>query len=210
MPILSSCYLVQSIDLDQPIQWLPEATWEEAHLLSDFCYPWNEGTPPATHFRALHSSDTIYFRFDIEDDDLCAEVIENEQMEVTESDRVELFFCQDEHLDPYFCLEMDYLGRLLSNSASYHRKMNYDWNWPESFYFKSQETTTGFSVEGRIQKSSLKNLGLLKKDELQVGIFRGQYSTKEDQPVRWISWIDPQTPKPDFHVPSAFGILKLL
>ena len=210
MSNLPESYLVKPIMLESVAATLDPGIWMEAFVLDDFRYPWNEGTPPKTVFRALHSSETFHFQFEVEDDDLCAKVFNNDQMEVAESDRVELFFCKDERLDPYYCLEMDYLGRLLSNSAQYHRKMNYDWNWPGGFQFQSEKTGTGFSVQGSISKASLVDLGLLNDQQLRVGIFRGQYSHQEGQAVRWISWIHPGTPRPDFHVPSAFGLLKLL
>lgn len=210
MAYFSEPYYVKPITIEVPSKSLKPNLWAVANLLQDFRYPWNDGVPPKTHFKALHSEDTFYFRFEVEDHNLCAQVVTNEQMEVAESDRVELFFCQDEHLDPYYCLEMDYLGRLLCNSAKLHRQMDYTWNWPAGFYFQSEQTATGFSVEGAISKASLSELGLLKHHEMRVGIFRGQYSSQENQPVRWISWVDPQTPQPDFHVPSAFGLLKLV
>lgn len=210
MSHFSEPYFVKPTIIKVASKFLSADAWAVANLLQDFQYPWNDDITPKTYFRALHSAKTFYFRFEVEDHDLYAEVINNEQMEVAESDRVELFFCQDEHLDPYYCLEMDYLGRLLCNSARFHRQMDYNWTWPEGFYFQSQQTSKGFSVEGAISKASLSELGLLQKDEMRVGIFRGQYSSQKDQPVRWISWIDPQTPQPDFHVPSAFGLLKLV
>lgn len=203
-------YFVKAISPEISSKFITAKAWTGANLLKDFQYPWEEGIPPKTHFRALHTASTFYFQFEVEDYDLYAEVVENEQMEVAESDRVELFFCRDAQLDPYYCLEMDYLGRLLSNSAKFHRQMDYNWCWPDGFHFHSEQTTTGYIVEGAISKASLTALGLLKNGEIRVGVFRGQYSNKPDQPVRWISWVDPKTPQPDFHVPSAFGILKLL
>ena len=210
MSYFPKSYFVNTIALEIYSERLGEDTWQEANKLKDFQYPWQDKIPPPTQFRALHSKDTFYFQFQVEDHDLYAEVVENEQMEVAESDRVELFFCQNHHLDPYYCLEMDYLGRLLSNSAKFHRKMDYTWNWPEGFQFKSEQMANGFLVEGSISKASLRALGLLQQNEMKVGIFRGQYSNQKGQGAQWISWVDPQTPKPDFHVPSAFGLLKLI
>lgn len=210
MSYFPKSYLVKAITLNASAKKLASELWSDANLLQDFQYPWNDETPPQTYFQALHSQDTFYFKFEVIDQDLNAMVVENQQMEVAESDRVELFFCKDEKLDPYYCLEMDYLGRLLCNSAKYHRKMDYDWNWPAGFHFQSEQTSSGFSVEGSISKDSLSQLGLLQNNEMRVGIFRGEYSSQMNQDVRWISWVDPQTPEPDFHVPSAFGLLKLV
>lgn len=210
MSYFSKSYFVKPTTLENPSKTLSNDAWQAAHVLQDFQYPWQSGQPPQTLFRALHSADTFYFQFEVEDQDLYAEVVENEQMEVAESSRVELFFCQDQNLNPYYCLEMDYLGRLLCNSAKFHRQMDYNWNWPAGFQFTSELSANGFILAGSISKASLQQLGLLQHNEIHAGIFRGQYSNLENQAVRWISWVDPQTPKPDFHVPSAFGLLKLV
>ncbi|WP_285316268.1 hypothetical protein [Providencia rettgeri] len=42
-------------------------------------------------------------------------------------------------------------------------------------------------------------------------ILRGEFSAGEPKQVRkWISWIKPDSVKPDFHIPSAFGTCKFV
>jgi hypothetical protein len=186
--------------------------WEKAQELSDFKYPWEDLDPPRTRFQALHSPLYLYFRFQAEDPELHAMVVENEQMEITESDRVEFFFRKDAQMAPYYCLEMDYLGRVLENSAIYHRQMDYDWNWPNGLQVSAQTTGDGYLVGGRISKASLTGLGLLKENRIEAGLFRADYrkmGPDSTAKAHWISWVDPQVPSPDFHIPSAFGILQL-
>jgi hypothetical protein len=57
----------------------------------------------------------------------------------------------------------------------------------------------------------LKSLGLLflkKGDSIKAGLFRADYfhGKKNQIEERWISWINPKTENPDFHVPAAFGL----
>jgi hypothetical protein len=67
-------------------------------------------------------------------------------------------------------------------------------------------------VEGRLPLSTLRQLGVLKPDgSMRTGVFRAEFSKKADQlDMHWISWVDPQTPFPDFHVNSVFGMFRLL
>jgi hypothetical protein len=104
--------------------------WENAPELKKFIYPWSSGKPPGLTFRALWDEMRFYFRFDAEATDVLTYVNTNHKMEVVHSDRVEIFFCSDEKLDPYYCLEMDPLGRVLDYRTRYYRQFEYDWQWP--------------------------------------------------------------------------------
>jgi len=207
-------YFANKIDRSQELSFLnPSLAWSEASTLSDFHYPWTPRTPPKTTFKALHCSSYLYFQFLAIDPELNALVDNNDQMEVTESDRVEIFFRSDASMTPYYCLEMDFLGRRLENSAVFHRQMDFDWSWPEGLTSQARETPEGYEVIGRISKSSLETLNLLQNNQIELGLFRGEYKQSPEKgqtTVKWISWVDPGTPQPDFHVPSAFGTLFLV
>lgn len=47
-----------------------------------------------------------------------------------------------------------------------------------------------------------------------AGVYRAEFSTPEkdgDDPImEWISWVDPKTEEPDFHVNSSFGEFRFL
>ncbi len=134
-------------------------------------------------------------------------------MEVVDSDRVEIFFRSDDRLDPYYCLEMDPLGRVLDYRASFYRKFEYEWQWPgrNQLQIKSNYAHSGYIVEGSITMASLKELNLLNNNELQAGLFRGECLKVRDpeSSFSWISWIKPESVRPDFHIPSSFGVIKL-
>ncbi|HKK75355.1 MAG TPA: sugar-binding protein [Saprospiraceae bacterium] len=194
-----------------PEKHLRLAAWEPAYLLTDFSYPWRAEVPPKTEFRALHNDTYLYFRFEVWDDQLIAAEHEQVKQAVVESDRVELFFRKDKQMNPYYCLEMDWKGRLLDNQAQYHRIMDYQWQWPANgLTFQSRLTAKGYTVEGSLTKTSLRQLGLLREGKIETGIFRGEYQDSPGKQVKWISWVRPDSPQADFHIPSAFGLLKFI
>ena len=98
-----------------------EIAWEEAVVLEDFSYPWEDDTPPAISFRALYDTDKFYFKYEVEDSRVLAYVDKNDKMEVVNSERVEIFFQVDKKLETYYCLEMDPLARVLDYKAAYYR-----------------------------------------------------------------------------------------
>jgi len=186
--------------------------WDKANITTDFSFPWENETSPKTSFRALYDTDYFYFRFDVEDDHVLTHVKDDHKMEVVDSDRVEIFFRQDEQLNPYYCLEMDARGRVLDYVTRYYRDFDYEWQWPgtDNLDVKASENKNGYVVEGAIRLSSLKDLGLLKNNVLEAGLYRA-YCMQLPNPqaeLRWISWVNPAVKEPDFHIPSSFGFLK--
>jgi hypothetical protein len=188
--------------------------WDDAIVLTDFSYPWSVQPSPVMSFRALWDDLRFYFRFDVESSHTLIYVHDNNKTEVADSDRVEIFFRSDERLDPYFCLEMDPLGRILDYRAKYYRKFEYDWQWPgnNELQVKSDNHESGYIVEGSITMDSLDELNILKNNELQAGLFRGECLKVRDPQSGfvWISWVKPHSGHPDFHIPSSFGVIKLL
>jgi hypothetical protein len=187
--------------------------WEQANSLTSFSLPWWDETPLPTEFKALWNEERLYFLFTVEDAELNAKVENNEKMEAASSDRIELFFKIDDEMKPYYCLEIDYLGRILDYKADHYREMHYDWEWPDEIRAMPTVTEKGYIVEGWISMSSLKNLGLVKENTIQAGLFRADYTKDKstgELVVRWITWVNPGTERPDFHVASAFGILTMI
>jgi hypothetical protein len=107
---------------------------------------------------------------------------------------------------------MDPAGRVLDYKATHYRKFDIGWSWPEGHLIvRTEKRKDGYTVEFAITKSSLKALGLMKENTLQAGLFRGDSFPKiEGEPdFKWISWMQPESGTPDFHIASSFGILKL-
>jgi len=190
------------------------ALWEKAALLTDFSLPWNDQIAPPTSFRALWNDKSLYFLYKVIDHDIIAPGPIDNKRSVIYADRVELFFLAQGGMDPYYCLELDPIGRILDYEARMYRQFDLYWEWPEpDLKVRASIQEDGYTVEGEIRLSALRLMGILDDDNMMgVGLYRGDYHHVNAQKtsVRWIAWIDPKIEKPDFHIPSTFGTFKLL
>ena len=188
--------------------------WNQGLPLGDFSYPWEKETPRRTSFKAVHDTHTIYFFFDVDDPHVHVEKSTDDKMDVIDCSRVEIFFRKDAQLSPYYCLEIDPTGRVLDYQGYFHRQFDFAWSWPaNSMSVATRQNMAGYTVEIAISKQSLCSLGLLSEDrgQLQAGLFRADntHPVRPREHMRWISWMRPDAPTPDFHIPSAFGLLQL-
>lgn len=127
-------------------------------------------------------------------------------------DRVEIFLAADDKLKEYFCLEIDPLGRLHDYAASCYRNFDSSWDCP-GICTAASLTESGYVVECSVPLKVFESLNLPSLgagDVLKAGLFRSELTRGQDSTpqARWISWIDPKTKKPDFHLPDAFGCLR--
>ena len=186
--------------------------WQQATALTEFHYPWEDEVAPPTIFKALHDEAWIYFLFVINDSDVNIRRRKDHKTEVAASSRAEIFFRTDDKLNPYYCLEMDPLGRVLDYKGNYHRKFDTDWSWPKGqLLISTEQRADGYSIELALSKKSLDDLGLLRDNTLQAGLFRAncKFKSRDEEEFKWISWMHPDAKEPDFHIPSSFGILRL-
>lgn len=190
--------------------------WDKATPMSNFTYPWREEIPPKTAFKALWDDSYFYFLYRATDADIVLNMEEglSDKMRAVASDRVEIFFKSDDQMDPYYSLELDAMGRIFDSKGKHYREIDKDWTWPEGeLVVKASMDEQGYWVEGSISLKSLRELGmLLDGNLLKAGLYRGEYIRMENEEpaVKWISWIIPDSEKPDFHIPSSFGKIKLL
>ena len=86
-----------------------------------------------------------------------------------------------------------------------------NWKWPDSLFLKTNILDGHYTVEGKISLSTLNKLGLIKDNELEIGIYRGHCTelVGENATIEWSTWVDSKTDEPDFHVPASFGKVKL-
>jgi hypothetical protein len=187
------------------------SNWNQIVKLTDFCYPWRDEKVPLTEFRAYYDDTYLHFLFVSSGSKPLVYVNNNNKMEVIHSERVEMFFRSDESMKPYYCLEIDPYGRILDYRANFYREFDRNWFWPESLFIQSKISDKTYSVQGKISLFILDKLGLLKNNEIQIGLFRGHCTELKGDiaSIKWISWVDPKTKHPDFHVPSAFGLFIL-
>lgn len=184
------------------------ALWNKATVFKDFKLYWNAEDPNLTTFKALHDRENLYLYYLAEDSDIQRKLDTLKQIEAVQSDRVEIFFKGQSDDEPYYSLEMDCFGRVYDSEGKFGEYINGEWNWPRGHL--SIQTYIGedyYTLEARISKESLERLGLLQNDQILAGLYRADYVLADDgtrNPL-WISWIDPQTPKPNFHIGSSFG-----
>ncbi|MEJ7646360.1 MAG: sugar-binding protein [Chryseolinea sp.] len=193
--------------------WEIDKNWNDAEELTDFKYPWDSGQAPHTSFRALHDASWLYFLFEAADKNVIIHVVTNDKWEVVSSDRVEIFFRSNDEMNPYYCLEIDPKGRVLDYEATFHRQFNYPWTWPkDQLKITATEITGGYRVEFAISKKAMLDLGLLKGDRIEAGLYRANCVQAIDAQahMEWISWVHPDSATPDFHIPSSFGTLRLI
>lgn len=190
-----------------------DAPWENANSLIDFSSPWDHEPFKKIEFKALHNNKDVFFQFKVFDEDVYIHPSENKNNSINNSDRVELFFRSDENLNPYYCLEIDPTARVMDFKAHPNKKFDFNWNWPDNdMKVVSQRNENYFTVRIAISIQSFKDLSLLKENRIETGIYRAKYNKieneKEYQPT-WITWVDPNTDEPNFHIKSSFGVLEL-
>lgn len=186
--------------------------WDKANVLKKFELYWNEEAALPTSFKALHDDQNLYLSYYAEDPNLANKLDTLRRIEAVQSDRVEIFFKGSNDQEPYYSLEMDCYGRLFDSEGKFGEYINADWNWPEGHLdIKTNIGKNHYTLEARISKESLERLGLLNYQSIKAGVYRADYVLKEDgtREPKWISWIDPKTPKPNFHIGTSFGTFLL-
>ena len=187
--------------------------WNNAEILTDFISPWSDLKPEKMEFRALWDTEHLFFCYTVYDTNIHIDRQDDSVDSIGESDRVEIFFRTDAGLNPYYCLEIDPSPRIMDFKASPKKKFDFDWNWPNNdLIVKSTIKEDRFIVEIAITIQSLKNFDLIKDNSIEAGIYRAKYTKQENnlfEPT-WISWVNPNTETPNFHVPDSFGNLTLV
>jgi len=187
--------------------------WSKAEILTDFISPWSDLKPEKIEFRALWDTEQIFFCYTVFDTNVHIDRQDDSVDSIGESDRVEIFFRTDAALDPYYCLEIDPTPRIMDFKASPKKKFDFDWNWPKNdLIVKSNIKEDCFIVEIAISIQSLKNFDLIKGNNIEAGLYRAKYTQRETKLFEptWISWVNPNTETPNFHVPDSFGNLTLV
>ena len=187
--------------------------WNMAEVLTDFVSVWDYEKPAKIEFKSLWDSDKLYFNFKVFDNEVHIDKRDDSIKSIANSDRVELFFRTNALLDPYYCLEIDPTPRVMGFMAYPNKNFDFSWNWPKNdFDVKSDIQKNFFTVEGSISLASLRKFNLIKENKIEAGIFRAKYNKKENsifEPT-WISWVNPKTETPNFHLASSFGVLNLI
>ena len=203
-------YQVVLIDKNQKKEGeiLDASFWEKANCLTDFSSPWKNDPISKIEFRALHDFENFYFNFRVFDTDIYIDLKDDSVDSIGNSDRVELFFRANDSLNPYYCLEMDTAARIMDFEARPNWDFDFNWKWSRKHLeVKATKEENSFIVEGRISIASLKELNLIQNNTIEAGVYRAKFSKDENQNYQptWISWVNPNTPEPNFHIASSFG-----
>ena len=215
MGLISKNYLVRFITINEKnnTDFSNLSFWKDANCLTDFSSPWKNNPVLKIEFRALYDHENFYFKFRVFDTDIYRDQKDNSSESIGNSDRVELFFRTNESLDPYYCLEIDTAGRIMDFKAHPGKNFDFNWKWPKKdIAVQTSKDETSFVVSGRISIQSLKDLNLIHNNTIEAGVFRAKFSLVENlqyEPT-WISWVDPNTETPNFHIASSFGKFVLL
>lgn len=188
------------------------AFWNKAEKLTDFISAWDTEPVKKIEFKSLWNSENLFFCFKVYDEHVHIDSKDNSVESIGNSDRVELFFRTTEKLNPYYCLEIDPSPRLMDFIARPNKNFDFNWNWPKSdICVKSNIEKDYFTVEISISIASFKKFNLIQGNIIETGIFRAKFNKQKDSTFEptWISWVNPNTETPNFHIASSFGELHL-
>lgn len=173
--------------------------WKDAVSYQNFSDPWDTLTDNTTA-RVIADDDRLFFRFDVEDTSFVYSKEINDEMDVAEGDRVEVFFSPYPELGAeYFCTEIDPAGHCLDYSCVFEKHMDYSWTFSTQKIY-SQLREDGYTVIACFSKEEINSL--IGEKPQYIGLFRADYHN--GLPVNWYSVAIPDSSHPDFHIPSAF------
>lgn len=185
-----------------------DVLWNKAAILDNFVSPWNTDKKSEIIFKALWDRENLFFNFTVFDTEIHIEKKDDSVESIGNSDRVELFFRPDDSLNPYYCLEIDTCSRIMDFIAYPNRNFDFNWDWPQNnLKVKSSINADSFIVEGSISIKSLKRFNLIKNNTIETGVFRAKYKKTQNKTFEptWITWVNPNTETPNFHISSSFG-----
>lgn len=163
--------------------------------------PWS-GLDNGTRFDCHSTADRFFFRFEVVDSTLTLTEPFVTERDVDPEDRVEIFFAQDEALEqPYYCAEIDAMGRAMDYKARFYREFDFGWNFL-SLETHAEITPWGYRVGGSIAREELSSLGLDLEGGFRMGVFQGEAAPGRE--ILWYSLVPTDDAKPDFHQPKVF------
>ncbi len=185
-----------------------DVLWNKAAILDNFVSPWNTDKKSEIIFKALWDRENLFFNFTVFDTEIHIEKKDDSVESIGNSDRVELFFRPDDSLNPYYCLEIDTCSRIMDFIAYPNSNFDFNWDWPQNnLKVKSSINADSFIVEGSISIKSLKRFNLINNNTIETGVFRAKYKKTQNKTFEptWITWVNPNTETPNFHLASSFG-----
>ncbi len=190
--------------------------------LEEACY---QRVTPVTHFKVASQPDTkasstqawlqwneagLWFAFGAYDTTIVAAPPTGDEHAVDTQDRVEIFLWP-QNSRTYFCLEIAPDGAVHDYAARIYRKFDDAWT-PAGARFAARRTAEGYAVEGFIPATALHAMGVRSwgpGTRLDLGLYRADFRPEAPEDPLWLTWVEPNLPKPDFHVRATFAPVTL-
>ena len=111
-------------------------------------------------------------------------------------------------MNEYYGFEIDPLGRVLSYRCRHYRNFDFAWDPPPGFSARGVIRPGGYTVKCAIPLDFLRDF-THEDGAIYFGAYRAEFSRKDGKTIEnWLTWKDPLTATPDFHVPASLGKLK--
>jgi len=179
--------------------------------ITDFKIASRPGAVPAPTKAWVHwNDDGFRFAFDAEDATLVAVPPTADEHSVSSQDRAELFLWPDGS-ETYYCLELAPRNAVHDYSGRIYRRFDDSWA-AEKAVFAAALKPGGYAVEGFVPRSTLLDMGMgswERGTRFSLGLYRADFSSQEPDNPTWLTWIEPDLPKPDFHVRATFAPVEL-
>ena len=121
--------------------------------------PWS-GLDTDTHFDCHSTAERVFFRFEVSDSTLTLTEPFTTERGVDPEDRVEIFFAPDAALEqPYYCAEIDAMGRVMDYKSCFYRQFDFGWDFL-TLKTRAERTPGGYRVAGSVARAEISSLGL--------------------------------------------------
>ncbi len=197
------------VDAEMKIDGEVDDAWKTAPIVS-FSTDWSGAeTGIETSVRFAWSNNALYTLWELEGADVNADAtrpVDVERAKLYEEDCVELFVGPDPaERTRYFELEVGPLGHILDIAIDRTtKKSDVAWSSRPKIATKIDRAARKVTIEIAVRASDVVS-ALRPGATLPLALYRMEGKT----PRKYLAWSPTRTPKPNFHVPEAFGVLKL-
>jgi hypothetical protein len=159
--------------------------------------------------RFAWSKDALYTLWELDGADVNADAsrpVETERAKLYEEDCVELFLTPNPaERNRYFEVEVGPLGHFLDIEIDRSKKKSdVAWSSRPKIATRVDRAARKVTIEVELRAPDLV-VALRPGASLPLGLYRMEGRS----PRHYLAWSPTRTPKPNFHVPSAFGTLKI-
>lgn len=148
----------------------------------------------------------LWFAFAAQDATIVSAPPTEDEHAVDSQDRVEIFLWP-ENSRRYFCIEIAPDGAVHDYAARIYRRFDDSWTSSDT-RLAAQRTADGYAVEGLVPVAALHAMGVRlwrPGTRLHVGLYRADFRSETPEDPTWLTWVEPNLPKPDFHVRATFA-----